>query len=150
MGIGVKKSGRTPVQADWHLFAGDETAIPAITAMLEALPATTTGIALLEVGGSADIFQIKTESAVEIRWLIRNGKPAEQSDLILNAVKEVVLPDVLFKSRFVWIAGEEKMVKAMRKYASEQLGLNREELRATVYWKAGLSEDDYQEIRRTD
>ncbi|MGY0035087.1 siderophore-interacting protein [Pedobacter sp. NJ-S-72] len=99
------------------------------------------------MGGSAETFQIKTESAVEIRWLIRNGKPAEQSDLILNAVKEVTLPDVLFKSRFVWIAGEEKMVRAMRKYASEQLELNREELRATVYWTAGLSEDDYQQIR---
>jgi NADPH-dependent ferric siderophore reductase len=146
VGIGIKKSGKTRDQADWYLFAGDETAIPAITAMLESLPATTTGLALLEVGSDADTFQIKTDSTIEIRWLIRNGKPAEQSDLILHAVKKTELPDAQFKSRFVWIAGEENMVRAMRKYASEQLGLDRQELRATVYWKAGLSEDDYHQI----
>ncbi|MGY0035086.1 siderophore-interacting protein [Pedobacter sp. NJ-S-72] len=50
VGIGLKKSGRIPIQADWHLFAGDETATPAITAMLEALPATTTGIAFIRSG----------------------------------------------------------------------------------------------------
>jgi NADPH-dependent ferric siderophore reductase len=142
IGIGLKKSGKTPIQADWYLFAGDETAIPAVTAMLEELPATTTGFALLEAGSEADIFQIKTDSAVEIRWLIRNGKPPEQSDLVFNAVKKIVFPDAHLKSRCVWVAGEENMVRAMRKYATEQLGLSREELRATVYWRAGLSEDD--------
>jgi len=149
VGIGLKKSGKVHEQTDWCLFAGDETAIPAITAMLEVLPVTTTGLALLEVAGEADIFQIRTESAVEIRWLIRNGIPPEQSELIINAIKKVVLPDALLKSRRVWIAGEENMVRAMRKCASEQLGLSREELRATVYWTAGLSEDD-SKISRTE
>ncbi|MBB6274103.1 NADPH-dependent ferric siderophore reductase [Pedobacter cryoconitis] len=144
VGIGLKKTGKVHVQADWYLLAGDETATPAITAMLEVLPATTKGIALLEAGSDADIFPIKTDSAIEIRWLIRNGKLPEQSDLIIDAVKNIVLPDALLNSRLVWVAGEENMVKNMRKYASEQLGLDREELRATVYWKAGLSEDDDQ------
>jgi NADPH-dependent ferric siderophore reductase len=53
--------------ADWNLFADDETATPAIAAMLEALPAETSGIALLEVDSPSDIFKINTKSSVEVR-----------------------------------------------------------------------------------
>jgi NADPH-dependent ferric siderophore reductase len=147
LGIGIKRSGKIHDPADWYLFAGDETAIPAIAAILETLPAETTGLALLEVKSKADTFSIKTESAVDIRWLIRNEMPPEQSELLLHAVKNLVLPNPALKSRYALIAGEDNMVRAMRKYAGEQLGLNREELHATVYWKAGLTEDDYHQIR---
>jgi NADPH-dependent ferric siderophore reductase len=150
LGIGIKKSGKIYERADWYLFAGDDTALPAITAMLEVLPETTTGIALLEVESDADTFQIKTNSAVEIHWLIRNGKLPERSDLITNAVKNLIVPDAEQKSRRAWIAGEDNMVRAMRKYASAELGLNREELHATVYWKAGVSEDGYQGSRSNE
>lgn len=147
LGIAIKKSGKIYDPSDWYLFAGDETAIPAIAAMLEAMPAGKTGVAFLEVAHDSDRFQIKTNSNIEIRWLIRNGQPPEQSELILNAVKDLILPDPALQSRYAWIAGEDNMVRTMRKYAGEKLGLNREELHATVYWKSGLSEDNYQRIR---
>ena len=35
--------------ADWHLFAGDEAAIPAISVALEALPADAVGQVFIEV-----------------------------------------------------------------------------------------------------
>lgn len=150
LGIGIKTSGKKHHLADWYLFAGDETAIPAITAMLETLPEDTMGFALLEVESDADIFPVRTDSAVEICWLVRNGIASEYSDLIFNAVKGLELPDAALKSRYVWIAGEENMVRAMRKYASEQLGLSREEFHATVYWRAGFGEDDLQRTRKPD
>ncbi|SIQ01300.1 NADPH-dependent ferric siderophore reductase, contains FAD-binding and SIP domains [Mucilaginibacter lappiensis] len=148
LGIGIKLSGKIREPSDWYLFAGDETALPAISAMLENLPAETTGLALLEVERETDTFYINTKGAIDICWLFRNGVPPEQSDLILYSVKNLVLPESALKSRYAWIAGEENMVRIMRKYAIEQLGLNREELHATVYWKAGFSEDDYHQIRR--
>ena len=37
--------------ADWHLFVGDESAVPAVSAALAALPADAVGVALLEVHG---------------------------------------------------------------------------------------------------
>ena len=150
LGIGIKKSGRVHDHADWFLFAGDETATPAIATMLEALPTAATGIAFLETDGILDQFKINTKSSVEIRWLSRNGKHPEESDLLLNAVKNMILPDPLLQSRYVWIAGEDNMVRSIRKYAAEQMTLGREELHATVYWKAGLSEDAYQKMRRAE
>ncbi len=148
LGIGIKTSGRIRESYDWYLFAGDETAIPAITAMLEDLPAETTGMAFLEVESESDTFYINTKSAIDIHWLFRNGVPPEQSYLLLNVIKKLVLPDPALKSRYAWIAGEDNMVRTIRKQAVEHLRLNREELHATVYWKAGLSEDDYHQIRR--
>ena len=41
--------------ADWHLFAGDEAALPAIAAAIESLPADARGLAFLEVDSDADI-----------------------------------------------------------------------------------------------
>lgn len=142
LGIGLRPSGEIPEWADWNLLAGDETAIPAIAAILEALPASATGFAFLEVDNEADIFPVNTNSAVEIRWLLRNGTLPEHSDLILNAIKGLTLPSPTLKSRYVWVAGEDNMVRAMRQYSSEELDLGRHELHATVYWTAGLSKDE--------
>src|SRR6201998_2969171 len=40
--------------ADWHLLAGDEAALPAIAAALEALPGNAVGKAFIEVAGQED------------------------------------------------------------------------------------------------
>ena len=37
--------------ADWHLIAGDEAALPAISAALEALPDNAIGKVFIEVAG---------------------------------------------------------------------------------------------------
>lgn len=147
LGVGIKTTGKVHQPSDWYLFAGDETATPAISAILETLPAKTTGLALLEVAHDEDKFYLNNNSAIEIRWLIRDGVPPEKSELILDVLKKTTLPDPELMSRHIWIAGEESMVRAIRKYAGEQLGLNREELHATIYWKSGLSEEHYQQTK---
>jgi NADPH-dependent ferric siderophore reductase len=142
LGIGVKISGKINETSEWYLFAGDETALPAISAMLEALPPEATGVALLEVENETDTFTIDTDGAIEICWLIRNGTPPERSKLLFNAVKSTAFPKPGCKSRFIWIAGEGNMVKATRKYLAEHLHLSPDEFRATVYWNAGRNEGD--------
>lgn len=69
------------------------------------------------------------------------GIPPKQSDLVLDAAKNVLLPDPALISRFVWIVGEDKMVRNMRTYLTDQLQLGLDEFRATVYWTAGISEE---------
>ena len=70
------------------LLAGDETAVPAITAILEALPADVTGYALLEVPDAADIQPVHTASSVGVRWLPREGRP--HGTLLEGAVRTAV------------------------------------------------------------
>ena len=53
--------------ADWHLLAGDEAAVPAMSAALEALPDNAIGRVFIEVGGPDDEMPLKKLRAVS-RW----------------------------------------------------------------------------------
>lgn len=70
------------------MLAGDETAVPAIAAILENLPAGITGHALLEVPDEADIQPISTASGVRVSWLPRCGRT--HGELLDEAVRGAV------------------------------------------------------------
>lgn len=75
----------TPGTARDLLLAGDETAVPAICAVLEALPEQYTGHAYLEVPAAEDILAVRTHSGVEVQWLPRAG--AEHGALLSDRVR---------------------------------------------------------------
>jgi NADPH-dependent ferric siderophore reductase len=149
LGIGIRP-GKILPKADWYLFSGDETATPAISAMLEALPEEADGIALLEVGSAADIMEISTKSKVVIRWFSRNDEPAEESDLLLNVIKDLPSLSAGFQSRYIWAAGESAAIKTIRGYANENLEIAPGELSAKAYWTAGISEDDFRRLKNKE
>ena len=60
--------------ADWHLLAGDESALPAIGAALEALPANAIGKAFIEVAGPEDEIPLTAPEGVEVSWVYRGGR----------------------------------------------------------------------------
>ncbi|WP_416901438.1 siderophore-interacting protein [Micromonospora echinospora] len=55
------------------LLAGDETAAPAICAILERLPADARGHALIEVPDTGDVLPVAAPSGVTVTWLPRIG-----------------------------------------------------------------------------
>ena len=61
-----------PGAVDTVLLAGDETAAPAICAILEQLPAHAAGIAIIEVPSPLDRLEIRAPEGVEVRWLARD------------------------------------------------------------------------------
>ena len=63
-----------PGGAERLLLVGDETAVPAISAILAGLPADARGTAFLEVPTSADVLRVPAPSGVDVVWLARNGK----------------------------------------------------------------------------
>lgn len=78
----------TPGLAQHVLLAGDETAVPAISAILEALPADISGRAFLEVPDEQDVQHIGTRSSVSITWLARGRRP--HGELLEDAVRDAV------------------------------------------------------------
>ncbi len=77
-----------PGMAQNVVLAGDETAVPAISAILESLPEDMKGHAFLEVPDSSDIQDIQTHSRVGISWLVRSGRP--HGELLEAAVRQTV------------------------------------------------------------
>jgi NADPH-dependent ferric siderophore reductase len=60
-----------PSDASCLLVAGDETAVPAVAAIVESLPAGTDARVLLEVPTAADILPLAAPAGVEVTWLPR-------------------------------------------------------------------------------
>lgn len=92
-----------PVDASCLLLAGDETAVPAICAIVGTLPAGQHARVLLEVPEAGDVLNLAAPDGVQVTWLPRTsgaGRPAPRGSLLTAAVVEAVaeLADVLAPS----------------------------------------------------
>ncbi|WP_022888400.1 siderophore-interacting protein [Agromyces italicus] len=65
---------------EWHpgdastlLIAGDETAVPAVSAILEQLPDDARGAVFLEVPDAADALELRAPAGVTVQWFDRGG-----------------------------------------------------------------------------
>ena len=117
----------TPVtEADWHLFIGDETGMPGALAMTEALPTSSTVLALLEIDTPADEQEpdIRGGQELQLRWVHRLGRsvPGDAS-LLLNAL--TALTALPAGTGHVYIAAEAGVARSLR-----------ESLQSTVYRKS--------------
>lgn len=126
--------------ADWYLLAGDLSALPAIGALLEAMPRSATGMAFLQVPDAAEIQPLTTPPGVQLTWLVED---AHGRDLV-TAVREA---DWSEGSPFVWLAGEGGQVVAIRDYARAERNVPARELYAVPYWKRRQTEEEYHQER---
>lgn len=127
--------------ADWYLLAGDEAALPAIAAVVESLPRGARGQAFLEVDNDADVQQIAAPAGVEVVWLKRQGTPAGDSTLLIDAVREAQWP---LGRVDVFAHGERGYMKALRDVLFKERGLERSQVSLSGYWAKGRVEDDFQ------
>ncbi len=127
--------------ADWHLFAGDESALPAIGAAIESLPQDARGLAFLEVDSEADVVPIAAPPGVELRWLLRRGVPAGDSRILVDAVRDAEWPAGRVQ---VFAHGERGSMKSLREVFYAQRGLDRGQVSLSGYWAKGRVEDDFQ------
>ena len=127
--------------ADWHLFAGDESALPAISAAVESLPRDARGLAFLEVDSDADILDLDAPAGLELHWLPRRGAPAGSTPLLVDAVRDAVWPEGRVQ---VFAHGERGSMKGLREVFYAQRGLERGQVSLSGYWAQGRVEDDFQ------
>lgn len=135
-------------KANWYLLAGDATAIPVLSCILESLPATANGKCIIEVHSKEDEQLLKTKANIDFYWL-HNPKP-EQSSTLAKEVKKVSFPDFPNVSRYSYVAAEFNTVKEIRNYLRKEMNWKREELNAYSYWKAGVSEDNSAQERHNE
>jgi len=64
-----------PGDARHLLLVGDETAVPAVAGVLEALPADARGAVFVEVPTTGDVLPLEAPAGVEVTWLPRDGGP---------------------------------------------------------------------------
>lgn len=127
--------------ADWHLFIGDESALPAIAAALEALPEDATGYAYLLVGDDSGRFEISGPDGIQQSWL--TGRPGLPT-LLADAVAAGPWPEGRVQ---VFAHGERESMKAVRALLKER-SVPKEDLSLSGYWAYGRTEDRFQAEKR--
>lgn len=145
------------------LLVGDETAVPGVARILEQLPADATGEAVLEVSHADDRLDLVHPPGLRLTWLPRGqgepgsllrggvldalartwphliGGPGAGTDIELEPVVDDVLWEVpetgADSDLYAWMAGEAGAITGLRRYLVRDLGVPRDEVAFTGYWK---------------
>ena len=129
--VGPSPAYQPDPTADWHLLAGDETALPAITAILRELRPDVPAHVFVEVEDAAEEQPLPSSDAdVTLTWLHRDGT----DDLLARAVAAAELPAGRVEA---WLAGERASMVALRQHLLSDRGYERSRVRPTTYWRRG-------------
>jgi len=124
-----------PDRIGYRLLAGDETALPAIARILAELPADATGHAVIEVADTDEWQDLAAPAGVTVSWLYRDGSGSTLADTVRGCH---VPADA---GPYVWIAGEADRIRPLRRWVRD-LGLPRERVLVSGYWKVGTADHD--------
>ena len=128
---GPRGSMVVPVDLDWHIFLGDETAMPAIERRLAELPAGTQAIVRVQVANPADQRPWTSRAALDCAFVAS----------LTEAAQQLQIPQ---GDGFIWGGGENSVMAALR----EQLlakGADAKRMRVSSYWKQGQA-DHHEEL----
>ena len=136
--------------ADWHLLAGDESAVPAIAAALEALPADAIGQAFIEVAGPEDEIALNIPAGVQLRWIHRGGRADlvgdERAGDNAPLIEAVTAASWLPGQVQVFIHGEAQAVMHnLRPYLRKERGVGAEWASISGYWRRGRTEETFRQ-----
>lgn len=132
--------------ADAHLLVGDEAAIPAIAAALEALPADARAWVFLEVASAAHHQPLRLPSRTTVTWVHRGEHRLPYGEALVQAVIAAGVPQDGVDPEAVeaFVHGNADMVKPLRRYLFREAGLDRSRVSISGYWRTGLNEDGWQ------
>lgn len=131
---------------DFYLVAGDMTALPAISVNLEQLPASAIGYCIIEVQCEEDRQDITVPPGFDLDFVV-NPVPGTGATAMLARVRAAAPRQ---GEMYAWVASEFETMRALRSFLQGELGLGRDQLYISSYWKAGLCEEDHKRIKSQD
>jgi NADPH-dependent ferric siderophore reductase len=119
-----------PADAVWQLLVCDATGIPALSRMLEQSPDNIQTRVFVEVAEAAHEQQLPHNDFVTVTWLHRSGNGVAPSRLadVIKAMPMAATPG------YIWVAGEQKVVRTIRKYVRQDLKLPTDRYELVSYW----------------
>lgn len=126
--------------ADWHLLVGDESAVPAIAASLEALPAGATAVVRLVCDGPEHELPLPSAADVDLRWVHR-----DRPDALLDAVRAVEAPAGRVHA---FVHGEADEIRAIRAHLLGERGLTRAQMSCSPYWRHDMDDEAWRAVKK--
>jgi NADPH-dependent ferric siderophore reductase len=115
--------------APWHLLVGDESALPAIAAIAEALPPTEPALAIVELHDEAEQQPVGT---ADVRWVHRGDVAPGGPELLAGALAGLRPPP----GARAYLMGESRAMIALRALV-EAAGVEHENVFVKGYWNVG-------------
>lgn len=151
--VGPSGAYRPDPDADWHLLVGDESAIPAIAAALEALPREASGHVIVEVDSAEHQVDLPAPKGITVTWLHRDvaepaardprdhDAPSAADTQLARAVRWIPWSD---GEPHVFVHGEAHTVmRGIRPYIRKERGVPAERASISGYWRRGLDHDNF-------
>ena len=132
--------GGMPARADWYLFAGDETALPAIARLVESLAPDQHAIALIEIADEAERQPIAVPPQVELIWLHRDGAAPGSTRLLEDAIRALPWPPAPGRGTAL-VGCEHGAARAIRNLLRKERGMDKKDCQVAAYWRCGRSGD---------
>ena len=140
--------------ADWHLIAGDEAALPAISAALEALPDNAVGKVFIEVAGPQDEISLTAPAGVGVNWIYRGGR----ADLVGDDLAGDHAPLIAAVKEANWLPGQvqvfihgeaQAVMHNLRPYIRKERGVDAKWANSiSGYWRRGRTEETFRQWKR--
>ncbi len=131
-------------EADWHLMVGDESALPAIAASLEVLPADAKAVVRLVCDGPQHEVELAGPADVDLLWLHRAGVPSDE-ELLVSAVRLAAFPE---GRAHAFVHGEAVEIREIRKHLLVDRGLSRADMSCSPYWRREMADEAWRAVKR--
>lgn len=112
-------------------IAGDESAIPAIGTLLDALPADAVADVHVEVAGADDEIELPTAAKATVTWHHRRA-PEAWGEELYDAARDV-------DGGQVWVACEAAAMRRIRRYLIGDRQVPAASLTTRGYWRLGAA-----------
>jgi NADPH-dependent ferric siderophore reductase len=122
-------------EAERWWIAGDESAIPAVGTLLEALPASASAEVHLEVAGPDDEIELSSPARTTISWHPRRPAPDAWGAELLDAARDASVAE----GTQIWMACEAAAMRRIRRYFTGDRGIPVSSLVTRGYWRLGAA-----------
>jgi NADPH-dependent ferric siderophore reductase len=126
---------------DWHLLVGDESALPAIAAALEAVPDGAPVLAVIEVASAEEEQDLTSPGVLDLRWVHRDAHPDRApGDVLVETVQAL---DFHPGTPQVFLHGDAGFVRTLRRHVRLDRQVPVTALSASGYWRRGRTEEGW-------
>jgi len=140
---GMPSGGYVPdARAESYLMVGDESALPAIAASLERLPAGARAVVVALVEAPGDELELDTRAELELTWLHRDG--TADDELLARTVADLHLPD---RGTHAFVHGEAAETRAVRRHLLADRAIAPEALSCSPYWRRRYTDERWREVK---
>jgi NADPH-dependent ferric siderophore reductase len=118
-----------PAGITWQLLVADATGLPAAARLAETAPQGVRTRVVLEVATVADQLELAVPDGVDVHWV--HGGNGTAPTRIEEIVAAADLPE---GPGYIWVAGETKATRGVRRFLRHELGLPSTTYKVVGYW----------------